>query len=205
MQQKFFSPLVLAALLFTACNDDSESANGSSDTSISTTSTTVNNPAVNDTAGATGSTYTNTPLAGEDSSFVLEAASGGIMEVELGNLAQQNGQNERVKAFGAMMVRDHSQANTELKSIASAKGFMLSDSMMKKHRTHVESMRKMTGKSFDKHYMSMMVKDHSEDITKFERTATGATDTDLRNFASKTLPVLRTHKDSATAINKTKL
>jgi putative membrane protein len=207
MKQKALLGTFLAATLLSACNGDGNSSNGSTDTTVSTTSTTVDNPTVNDTAGSTAATpaYANTPLTGQDSTFVLEAASGGMMEVELGNIAQQNAQSDRVKAFGAMMVRDHSQANQELKALASAKGFMLPDSIAKKHRTHVDAMRKMTGKSFDQHYMSMMVKDHNEDITKFERTSTNAADNDLKNFAAKTLPVLRTHKDSATAINKSKL
>src|SRR5438045_9606015 len=67
-------------------------------------------------AASTGSAVT--AVGKDDADFAVEAADGGMMEVELGNYAQQNAVNPRVKEFGAMMVRDHSKANDELKSIA---------------------------------------------------------------------------------------
>lgn len=200
-----FSFLIGAALL-TSCGNDSDTAETESDTTTTTTITSDTSTAgTAGTTSTTGTTYSSTPLTGTDTTFVKEAASGGLMEVELGQMAQQMATNPRVRSFGEMMVRDHSTANSELKSLASAKNMMLSDSMMKKHRDHVEAMRKMTGKTFDKHYMDMMVKDHNEDIRKFERASTNSADADLKAWAGKTLPVLKMHQDSAKAINQSKL
>ena len=52
--------------------------------------------------------------------FAVKAANGGMMEVELGRMAQEKSANKDVKEFGAMMVADHSKANDELKSIAAS-------------------------------------------------------------------------------------
>lgn len=193
--------LLLGTAVFISCGGGAETETETDTTTTTSTTTDTSTMA----GGTTGTTYSSTPLAGEDTTFAKEAASAGLMEVELGNLAQQNAANPRVKSFGQMMVRDHSTANNELKSLAMAKNMMLPDSMMKKHRDHVESMRKMTGKSFDNHYMDMMVKDHTEDVQKFEKASTSATDTDLKAWAGKTLPVLRTHLDSARAIKQAKM
>ena len=54
-----------------------------------------------------------------------KAAKGGMMEVTMGKVAEQNAQSDDVKSFGKRMVTDHSKANDELKSIASKKGFEL--------------------------------------------------------------------------------
>ena len=54
------------------------------------------------------------------SNFAVKAANGGMMEVELGKIAQDNASSPRVKAFGAMMVKDHSEANSNLKGIANS-------------------------------------------------------------------------------------
>lgn len=139
-------------------------------------------------------------LDSDISDFAMKAASGGMMEVELGNIAQQRALNPRVKAFGAMMVEDHSKANDELKALATTKNIALPDSLSDEHKRHVDEMKKMQGADFDKHYMEMMVDDHNDDIDLFE-DASKEDDADIKAFASKTLPVLRKHLDSAKVIN----
>jgi putative membrane protein len=41
-------------------------------------------------------------------SFVKKAIQGNFAEIEMGKLAQQNGQSENVKSFGQMLQADHS-------------------------------------------------------------------------------------------------
>lgn len=195
MKKKFFLPVLIAATAFTACNGDGDSSNGSTDTTVSTTNTT--------TMGTDTSAMNNNaaPLSEMDRTFIMKAAMGGKMEVDAGNIAQSNAANDRVKAFGSMMVRDHSQANSELMQLARNHGLM-TDSTDKKIQDHMTELQKMQGKAFDKHYMGMMVTDHDEDIAEFEKAANGADAPDVKAFAAKTLPILKVHKDSATAINK---
>jgi len=134
-----------------------------------------------------------------NTTFVLKAAAGGMMEVELGNLAQQNALSARVKKFGAMMVKDHSKANEELKALADTKNVLIPSKMPDKIQGHIDEMKKLRGKDFDKHYMSMMTDDHKDDIDLFEQAAKGS-DAELKAFATKTLPVLQMHLDSAKKI-----
>jgi len=142
------------------------------------------------------------PVSEEESKIAVEAASGGMMEVQLGELAQQRASNQRVKDFGAMMVRDHSKANDELKSLAGMKNITLPPAPGEDHMDHIKKLTAKSGNEFDRDYMKMMVDDHQEDIDKFEKLANDGKDADLRAFANKTLPVLRTHLDSAKAIHQ---
>jgi putative membrane protein len=122
------------------------------------------------------------------------------MEVELGKYAQQNAHNKRVKNFGAMMVRDHSKVNDELKSIAQKKNFDIPTTMDDKHLKMVNDLQQKRGSDFDKDYMKEMVNDHEKDVDKFKKFAENNNDKidpDLKSFASKTLPVLLMHEDSA--------
>ena len=132
--------------------------------------------------------------------FAVKAGAGGMLEVQLGTLAQQNAQNARVKEFGAMMVRDHSKANKELMTIAAGKNITIPSTLPEDHQKHLREMKKLKGAEFDEHYMDMMVDDHKEDIDLFTKGAKNLQDPELKAFASKTLPILNTHLDSAKAI-----
>ncbi len=71
-----------------------------------------------------------TEMINEDAKeFVKEAATGGMMEVELGKIAQEKGKSQQVKDFGKMMVDDHSKANADLKDLASKKNIEVPDSL----------------------------------------------------------------------------
>jgi putative membrane protein len=197
MKKQLFSlSLLLSSIVIFSCNND-----GNNTSTTDTMSTTTSGETTMNTDTSTTTTATANNLSDADKKFMNEAASGGMMEVEAGQLASQTASNDRVKAFGNMMVQDHTNANNELKGLAAQKNVMLPDSIMAEHRNHINMLKKKTGKEFDKAYMSMMVTDHNEDVNKFQVTANNAADADLKAFASKTLPVLRTHLDSAKAIN----
>jgi putative membrane protein len=207
-------PICLFAALLLSCNNSSNTSSTTDSTTSANSSTANTGTTAADTGKTTANTAntpttstasTNMTLSKSDSTFITKAAAGGMMEVELGNLAQQNAVNSRVKNFGQMMVSDHSKANDELKGLASSKGMTVSADLPADMKKHIDAMKKMTGKSFDTHYMSMMVNDHNKDIAEFEKASKNAKDGDLKNWATKTLPTLKTHLDSAKAISKSKL
>ncbi len=138
---------------------------------------------------------------GKTAEFIAKAASGGMMEVEMGRLAQQNGEDERVKSLGALMVEDHSKVNEELKSIAAAKNIVLPATIDEMHQKHIDDLGKKKGKDFDKAYIDMMLDDHKEDIDLFEKQASDGTDAAIKGFAANTLPALKKHLETVKAIS----
>ncbi|MBO9572029.1 MAG: DUF4142 domain-containing protein [Chitinophagaceae bacterium] len=183
----------VALLAFQACND------GSSPDAIK--SANESNEVKMDSAKHSDSgTAMTTPVSEADSKFAVKAASGGMMEVQLGELAQQKAMNQRVKDFGAMMVRDHTKANDELKSLAGMKNITLPPAPGEDHMDQIKKLSGKSGKEFDKDYVKMMVDDHEKDIKEFEDIANNGNDADVKAFASKTLPTLRMHLDSIKAI-----
>jgi putative membrane protein len=138
----------------------------------------------------------------EDTEFMTEAASGGMMEVELGQLASNKAMSADVKKFAKMMVDDHTKANNELKSLAAQKGITLPAMIMEKHQKMVNDLTAKTGKDFDKEYMNRMVDDHKEDIDAFEKAAEKGNDADLKAFAAKTIPTLKQHLEMAEKTEK---
>lgn len=124
-------------------------------------------------------------LSSQDRDFMKKAAEGGMKEVEMGRMAEQQGKSADVKAFGKRMVTDHSKANSELMAIAAKKGVKLSNAAPK--------MPKMNGGNFDKDYMAAMVKDHEQDLAEFQREASSGGDADVKAFAAKTSKVIEKH------------
>ena len=128
-----------------------------------------------------------------DTMFAQKAAQGGMAEVQLGQLAVQNGASDHVKQFGQRMVDDHSKANDQLKALASQENITLPTSLNAKDQALVNRLQGMKGAAFDKAYMRDMVKDHEQDIADFQKESTGGTDAGLKTFATKTLPTLQEH------------
>jgi putative membrane protein len=134
--------------------------------------------------------------------FMNDAAVGGMTEVEASKLAAERAMNPRVKMFAEMMVRDHSAANDELKTIARGKNVNLPAELGGKNQDHITDLSKKKGHDFDKAYMKMMESDHKDVVDEFEKCAKNGTDPDVKTFCSQKLPTLRMHLDSAKAINK---
>lgn len=142
------------------------------------------------------------PVDKESSDFAVKAADGGMLEVQAGKLAQEKGTTQRIKDFGALLVRDHSKAGDELKGLSQSKNITLPDSVGTDYRDHLNDMAKLSGKEFDKHFIDMMVKDHDKDVDMFDKASQNLTDQDLKTWAGNTLPTLRAHQDTAKAIQE---
>src|SRR4030095_16400186 len=79
-----------------------------------------------------------TPLSSADRAFVKKAAMGGMVEVQLGNLAQQKAASDGVRQFGTRMVQDHTKANDELKQLAASKNLQVPAALDKEHQKDVD-------------------------------------------------------------------
>jgi len=154
----------------------------------------------NDNTGAGGEQTGMGNMSSSDHEFVMEAAMGGMMEVELGRIAAQKGMSESVKQFGQRMVDDHSKANEELMSLATSKGMTLPTALDEKHKKDVTKLSAMSGADFDRAYSRMMLSDHNKDVKEFEKQSTKGADPDIKAFAGKTLPTLREHLQMAKAL-----
>src|SRR5215211_7065192 len=131
--------------------------NGNSNTGNSNTGNTNASRSQNRNTNANTSGDMAGGMNSQDHKFVMEAAMGGMMEVELGRVAAQRGASDTVKQFGQRMVDDHSQANTELMSLASSKGITLPTALDDKHRQDITKLSAMSGADFDRAYSKMML------------------------------------------------
>ena len=181
--------------------NSNQNSNSNSNANSSRSQNRNANRAANRNAGATGEQAGMGNMSSSDHDFLMDAAIGGLMEVELGRVAAQQAASAAVKQFGQRMVDDHSAANTELMTLAQSKGITLPTELDTKHREQVTKLSGMSGAEFDRAYMNMMVSDHNKDVAAFEKESTKGGDPDLKAFATKTLPTLKEHQQMAKAIH----
>ena len=132
--------------------------------------------------------------------FIKEAAEGNLAEVQMGQMAQQNGQSADVKSFGQMLAQDHGQANQQLSSVAGNMGVQMPTEPNRKQKADYAKMAKMSGAKFDKAFAQHMVADHKKDIRDFEKQS--KKNDAAGQFAQQTLPVLRKHLETAQSLGK---
>ncbi len=144
-------------------------------------------------ASSAATSDSTSQVSAADKAFVMKAAQGGLAEVQLGQLAAENGQSDQVKQFGSRMVDDHGKANDQLKQIAMQKGLAVPNDLSAKDKAEKDRLSKLKGAQFDKAYMQHMLVDHKKDIAEFKKESTSGKDNDIKNFASQTLPTLEEH------------
>ena len=138
-----------------------------------------------------------------DGAFVADAASSGMAEVKLGQLAQQKGWNTAVKDFSKRMEADHTKAGNELKDVADRNNVTLPNEVNYADKSTYERLSAYSGKEFDKAYADQMVKDHEKAVAEFKKEASEGENKDLKNFAAQTVPTLESHLQMAQDMKKT--
>ena len=128
-----------------------------------------------------------------DSKFLTKAASGGMLEVELGKVVAQRATTPAAKQFAQQMVTDHTKANNELKALAAKKNITLPASLGDDQKKVYDEVLTEKGAKLDDKYVSEMVDDHEEDVKEFQEASTKAGDPEVKALAAKTLPVLQMH------------
>lgn len=132
-----------------------------------------------------------------DKSFMTQAAYSNNAEVAAGALAASKSGNTEISNFGQMMVTDHTEAQTELSSLATSVSVTLPDGMDDAHIALINDLTINTGVEFDTLYISSQIKDHQEAITLFQNEINNGSNTRVKAYAQKYLPKLQAHLQSA--------
>lgn len=133
-----------------------------------------------------------------DSEFLTKAASGGMLEVELGKQVAARAVTPEVKKFAQQMVADHTKANVELMALAARKNITLPTTLGDDHKKVLKNVLEEKGVKMDQKYMKEMLKDHQEDVKEFTDASINASDPDIKKLAAKNVPILRMHLDMVT-------
>ncbi|WFU19949.1 DUF4142 domain-containing protein [Bradyrhizobium sp. CB3481] len=135
-------------------------------------------------------------------SFLKKAIQGNYAEVEMGKLAQQNGQSENVKNFGQMLQADHTAANEKAIDVAKSMGVTPPGGPNAKQKADYEKMSKMSGPKFDRDFAAHMVADHQKDIAEYKKASKNADP--AGEYAKGNIAVLQKHLETAKSLTSKK-
>ena len=156
-----------------------------------------------DSNGSPGQSTASPTLAHRDRSFLEKFAQASTEELTLSQLAADHSQNSDVKDFAAKMVSDHTELNSKLLALASKKGVAVEDDVTKgQQNDDVSDLAKKSGPDFDKAYVKLMVKGHTDAVGLFKAEGGKSKDSDLAGFANDNVMAIQHHLDMAEALQQ---
>lgn len=138
-------------------------------------------------------------LAPQDRDFLERAIEGSNAEITTGALATSRARRPEVKAFGQMMVNDHTAMNRRLGELA--RGYRIAPpTSLGEHQAGYDRLVDLRLDPFDEQFMQVMVEDHGTALELFRSEASGGFDPALKAFAAAHVPVIEAHLNQAKAL-----
>ena len=157
------------------------------------------NPSAGNTGMGPGAYPGNAPTGQDfaERAFVTKALEGGE-ETEAYNSGNWRNRSpvepHDVKQFAQKMVSDHSQmADKWFKPVAQQLGVSEPKGPSKKDKKEIAKLQGLSGQDFDREYITMMVKDHQQDLKDFKDEAQAAQDPNVKQVAQQGSSVISQH------------
>jgi putative membrane protein len=132
-----------------------------------------------------------------DSTFILTAASLGLLQAKLGKVAVEKGSSASVQDLGRRMVADYAKANEELAAGAKAAAYP-APVLLRQHRQIYDRIAGAGRDSFDKKYLAEMVAEQGDAVRLYQREADGGRVASLKQLAAGMLATVQQHLALAT-------
>ncbi|MBZ9996819.1 MULTISPECIES: DUF4142 domain-containing protein [unclassified Mesorhizobium] len=127
--------------------------------------------------------------------FVDKAAVGGKFEVDSSQIALDKAQDQRIKDFAQMMIRDHGAANAKLEAVAGQQKLKVPPALDAKHQGDLDKLKNAQA-PIDPAYVDAQRKAHDEAVKLFEDYASGGDNAALKTFAQETVGTLKMHQQT---------
>ena len=139
-----------------------------------------------------------TPDAGTPQGFVDTVAASDKFEIEAARLAQEMGESDKVKAFAATMIRDHTASSDKLKAaVAEAgNGLAVAPELTPLQQGDLDQLRG-AGDNFDAMYAQQQLHAHEAALALLQAQAQSGTVEQLKTFAGEAATVVEGHLDQA--------
>jgi putative membrane protein len=157
----------------------------------------------NPSFGAQRTPTPGTPSAADaDWQFVLDAAASGLGEIALAKLALETSSSDRIKSLAQRLLSDHDTANQQLRELATRKQFDWPTMPDEAQKAIYARLSMLSGGQFDRVYLEEMLLGHRMAIATFQREGMDGSDSELKAWALKLLPILEAHLELIEGLQK---
>ena len=129
----------------------------------------------------------------QDQTFIKTAMEVNIAEIQIGQLASNQGATEEVKKFGQRLVIDHTRLEDELVPIAAKIGLTPPKELAPDDQALLTKLQGQSGAEFDDTFVHAMVKGHHQAIQLYKTEETSGQDPTVKNAARHGEPVIAEH------------
>ncbi|WP_347157431.1 DUF4142 domain-containing protein [Pontibacter chitinilyticus] len=133
-----------------------------------------------------------------DALFAAEAASANLLQIQLGQVALEKAVSPEVKQLAEKLANDHRQMQDDLETLASQTKLVLPDKLGTAHQKVYDEITGKDGIAFDLAYIRAMEDQHEDLVQRYEDMGENGVSMEVKQYASKQLPLLRLHLQKAT-------
>ncbi|MDO6390569.1 DUF4142 domain-containing protein [Pontibacter sp. BT731] len=135
-----------------------------------------------------------------DALFIAEATSANMLQVQLSELALEKAVSPEVKEMAQEMGAGHQRLMEDLQNVAVQGEFVVPNEMGRAHQKVYDDVSAETGIGFDLAYIKRIREEHDNLLNRYEDMAENAQVMEVKQFASKQLPLLRQHLQKTEAL-----
>jgi putative membrane protein len=138
----------------------------------------------------------------DDKKFLAMAAQSDENEIALAKLAQEQATNPDVRAFAQKMITEHTKMSESMKPFAESWGLTPPSGPDADTHNEFVKLNGLSGKDFDKEYMSQMVSNHSKALSAFTTEAKDTKDPKFQAIVLQGKTAVAAHKNMAYDLKK---
>jgi len=132
-------------------------------------------------------------LSPSDRHFVRKAMEGGVSEIVLAREVARRTGDPTARGFASRMIRDHSQNDEQLETVAQSLGMNPPQQPDAETRQEIQRLTGMSAQAVAQEYLRYEVRDHRKDIADFQEELSTTSNDQIRAYVQQSLPVLHAH------------
>jgi putative membrane protein len=132
-----------------------------------------------------------------DAEFIRDVAADNYLEVQLAQLAERKAQDSEVKDYAKRVLRDRAEMGDQWIQLARSGGMGIRPGMGPRHREKLTRLQRLSGREFDRIYMTTEVQSNQDYVEYFQKEGRQARSERVRDLVGRHLPKIRDHVEES--------